>query len=194
MITLALGQIAQDIVSMRPIHVWYIVYYKATYVRTTRRVRVHARQARSSSSLRRPPHSALHLHSLANNQHASNHDDRTSSLDEPALSAQPAQPGPSAPPTQTHLFINFLWNSDLSKSLTNSPFLGLSSIPAAWFLKMRSSSQRRLTAKLPDDELGVSLGRCPSAAWRLSRGLPVAISSSRSAAADALASASWRGG
>lgn len=87
--------------------------------------------------------------------------------------------------------MNFLWNSERNRSLTNSP-LGLSLTPAAWFLKIRSSSQRRLTANVPalEDAEDAPPGVCPSAACRLSSGLPVAISASRSAWVAASDSAS----
>ena len=58
----------------------------------------------------------------------------------------------------THLSINFLWNSDRKRSLTNSPLPFFSSTPAAWFLKIRSSSHLRFTAKVafePATEDGV---------------------------------------
>lgn len=93
-----------------------------------------------------------------------------------------------------NLFINFLWNSLLSKSLTNSPLLGLSSIPTAWFLKIKSSSHLLLTANVDAEDVvdrGVSDG-VPRAAWRFIRGLPVAISASRDMAALEAASASYR--
>lgn len=93
-----------------------------------------------------------------------------------------------------NLFINFLWNSLLSKSLTNSPFLGLSSIPTAWFLKIKSSSHLLLTANVDAVDVvdrGLSVA-VPRAAWRFIRGLPVAISASRDMAALEAASASYR--
>ena len=49
-----------------------------------------------------------------------------------------------------NFFINRRWNSVLRRSLTNS-FLGVSLVPRAWFLKMTSSSQRRLTPN--EDEM-----------------------------------------
>lgn len=91
---------------------------------------------------------------------------------------------------ETYFCINFLWNSERKRSLTNSPFLGLSLWPAVWFLKMRSSSQRRLTANVEVDVVLAAEGVWPSAAWRLRSGLPVAISASRSASVFSFASAS----
>lgn len=83
----------------------------------------------------------------------------------------------STTPYAINFFKNRLWNSVLSKSLTNS-FLGVSLVPRAWFLKITSSSHRLL---IPNDEdepvedIMEGEGEAPKlrADWRFRRGLRV---------------------
>lgn len=66
-----------------------------------------------------------------------------------------------------------LWNSVRSKSLTNSR-LGVSLCPLAWFLKITSSSQRRLIPNEEDEEEDTEGDGEPgtlSADWRFRSGL-----------------------
>ena len=112
----------------------------------------------------------------SDSEHADESESR--SLDIPVVSISPSQET-----EKTHLSMNFLWNSDLKRSLTNSPFF-LSSSVVAWFLKIKSSSHLLWTANVGaaderEDGLAES-GVWPNAAWRLSSGFPVAISASRS--------------